>query len=88
MDDLTEQYLLETLEETKRLVIAYSVLSSLRLDKQQLDQEILTNLLTMLMVSLGYRLPTYGGYRLPDYTALCDWLGSTEEDGKQRWDGG
>lgn len=53
-----------------------------------LYEEISSSLLTALMVSMGYRIPESGLYRLADYSRLCDWLGEKEEDGKQRWEEG
>lgn len=99
LNNLEEQFLLETLKDTQRLVTALCVLneSSLRnyLPPQSvghaenasdvLHDKICSKLLTSLMVVLGYRIPK-GGYSLRDYCDLCNWLGATEEDGKQRWE--
>ena len=53
-----------------------------------IHDKILDSLFTALLVNMGYRLPQNELYCLPDYSALCDWLGSKEEDGAQKWEGG
>jgi|LSQX01.2.fsa_nt_gb hypothetical protein len=61
------------------------------MEKRAVDEiigEINASLLTALMVSLGYRIPSKNLYRLFDYGPLCSWLGEKEENGEQRWEEG
>ena len=92
-----EQFVLELLDETKRLVTAWTVLQEGNLGRYEppgnplansvgnvLHDRISASLLTAMMVMMGYRIPN-SLYSLPDLSPLCDWLGATEEDGKQKW---
>jgi hypothetical protein len=84
-----EKFLLELLDEAKRLVVALNVAKERGLRGQdlcdRLYRELAASLLTALMVTIGYRIPD-DMYSLPDYGKLCDWLGAREEDGRQRWE--
>lgn len=100
MNECKETYLIKLLEETKRLIIAENVVKENRLNRfkeptnesritdktagYELNEMIKNNLLTALMIEMGYRIPKII-YSLDDYSELCDFLGSTEEDGGQRW---
>jgi hypothetical protein len=95
-----EKYLLKLLDETKRLIVADNVVREngfgrfkepfeddkvhARTVGGELNEKIKDNLLTVLMVTMGYRVPKEI-YSLPDYSELCDFLGSRDEDGSQRW---
>ena len=96
-----EKYLIKLLDETKRLIVADNVIreNGLSRFKEQVNEDRMTyarstgdvlnekikdNLLTVLMVTMGYRIPNEI-YSMNDYSELCDFLGNTDEDGKQRW---
>lgn len=96
-----EKYLIDLLDETKRLIVANYVVREngfsrfkeplkqenmvhVRTVGDELNEKVKDNLLTVLMVTMGYRVPNEI-YSLNDYSELCDFLGSTEEDGGQRW---
>lgn len=84
-----ERFLLELLDEAKRLVVALNVSKERGPHSQgasnELYEDLAASLLTALMVTMGYRIPD-NMYSLPDYSKLCDWLGAREEDGRQRWE--
>lgn len=109
MNSPKEDFLLQKLDEAKRLVVALSVVEKEELNdfrnvemqepEQPCDwrgvestgrvlcEKIHSNLLTALMVMMGYPLPNRGGYTLTSYTDFACWLSaSEEEDVCQRWE--
>lgn len=99
MNRRKERYLLDLLDETKRIITATNVIREFHIGRFTDDkgpvpfnrtaQDIVgdalrDNLMSALMVAMGYRIPDHV-YGLNDYCDLCNWLGSREEDGKQRW---
>jgi hypothetical protein len=97
-----ESFLLDLLEETKRMIIALNVVKEQRLqdyqerltpDRQPYAGRAGNILCEGISARLLTALMVVIGYRIPndlyslnDYSQLCDWLGATEEDGEQRWE--
>lgn len=101
MQSREEKFLLDLLDETKRLIVAKEVMKERRLSNYKEPHskdgapfarratdivygEINNNLLTALMVNLGYRIPKKI-YSLRDFGDFCNWLGADCEDGNQKW---
>lgn len=99
---IKEDYLLDLLDEAKRLIVARNVVREQGIQRYQVptgadNRHLASDAGDVLHDALAARLLTalmlVIGYRIPtglyslgDYVQLCDWLGAKEEDGGQRWE--